>query len=57
MFRDVVKAVCKVTLSNRQELPLAESLVKTDTGRLNDDKAEPESQVLTLGARLRSSYK
>ena len=47
MFPDVVKAVCQAALIDRKQLPLAESLVITNTGRLTDGTPELESQELS----------
>ena len=47
MFPDVVKAVYQAALIDRKQLPLAESLVITNTGRLTDGTPELESQELS----------
>ncbi|XP_061167203.1 uncharacterized protein LOC133176048 [Saccostrea echinata] len=47
IFPEAVKAVCQAALIDREQLPLAESLLITDTGQLNPDMTEIESQELS----------
>uniref|UniRef100_A0A8W8LNV0 Uncharacterized protein n=1 Tax=Magallana gigas TaxID=29159 RepID=A0A8W8LNV0_MAGGI len=47
IFPEAVKAVCQAAQIDREILPLAESLVITDTGQLGEELPELESQELS----------